>query len=110
MCAAAIAVGALIPIPPTKAPGLPWLDKLLHVCEYALFAWCLVRAARASGIPRSRTLALAFLLSTGYGMLLEALQAWLPYRAAEWGDLLANSVGTGLSLVMSIRSVSVGDR
>ncbi|MBI3088189.1 MAG: VanZ family protein [Candidatus Omnitrophica bacterium] len=104
MCAAAIAVGALIPIPPAKAAGPPWLDKLLHVCEYALFAWCLVRAARASGMPRSRTLALAFVLSVGYGMLLEGLQAWLPYRAAEWGDLAANLIGTGLSLVWSIRS------
>jgi len=103
VCAAVIAVGALIPVPPTTAPGLPWLDKLLHVCEYALFAWCLLRAARASGIPRSRTLALAFLLSTGHGMLLEGLQAWLPYRAAEWWDLMANLLGTGLSLAGSVR-------
>ena len=101
MCAAVIAVGALIPVPPTTAPGLPWLDKLLHVREYALFAWCLVRAARASGIPRSRTLAWVFVLSTGYGMLLEALQAWLPYRGAEWRDLMANTVGTGLSVWLS---------
>lgn len=72
------------------------LDKLLHVCEYALLAWCLVQALRSPTRPGVRLFAAAFLLSTAYGALLEVVQGWLPYRSAEGGDLIANAAGAGL--------------
>lgn len=85
------------------------LDKLLHLCEYALFAWCLIqamftpplRAGQAPARPGLPLLATAFLISGCYGALLEAVQGWLPYRRAEGWDLLANAAGAGLGALIA---------
>lgn len=85
------------------------LDKPIHLCEYALFAWCLVqamfapsfRAGEAPARPGLPLLARAFLISVCYGALLEAVQGWLPYRHAEGWDLVANAVGAGLGVWMA---------
>jgi len=98
-----MAAGAVLPLRAPQAAGLS-LDKLLHLCEYLLLAWCLRQACRASGVSRARILAIAFLLSTGYGLLLEGVQAWLPYREAEGMDLVANTVGAALGLWLGGRS------
>jgi len=105
-----IAVGAVIPVPPPQAPGIP-LDKLLHLCEYLLLAWCVVRAAFASGFSPRRTFTVTWLLSGSYGLFLEGVQRLLPYRHAEWGDLMANLIGVGLGVWIGSRwptGVSLG--
>ena len=94
-----MAVGALMPIPPAETRGLP-LDKLVHLCEYWLFAWLLVQAGHASGFARVRVLAVALLLSFSYGLLLESVQTVLPYRHGEWGDVAANALGSVMGVMM----------
>ena len=87
------------------------LDKLVHLCEYALFAWCLVQAMRSPTRPDIHPapqggvhlLATAFLLSACYGALLEAVQGWLPYRRAEGWDLVANAAGAGMGALITGR-------
>ena len=97
-----IAIGAVVPIPPEAGAQVPSLDKVVHVCEYALLAWCLMRAARASEWS-GRTIPLTIgLVCISYGMLLEGVQTLLPYRSAEWLDAAANTVGTGLGLWVSV--------
>lgn len=104
-----IAALAVWPFSADAARLIGPLDKLLHLCEYALFAWCLVqamftppfRAGQAPARPAMSLLATAFLLSTGYGALLEAVQSWLPYRRAEGWDLLANASGAGLGALIA---------
>ena len=89
-----IAIGALIPIPSAASQQVGWLDKPIHLCEYLVFAWCLVRAGDASMYPHATTFAIALLASTTWGFLLEGLQMWLPYRSAEWADVAANLIGS----------------
>lgn len=76
-------------------PGLSVgrLDKLVHLCEYAIFAWCLRHSARLSAFSPSTSLLLSIGLASGYGLFLEGVQGLLGYRSAEWGDAAANAVG-----------------
>ena len=93
-----IAVAAVIPVPSNVGTAIGPLDKLLHLCEYLLLAWCTVQASRASGFPRAKTLTTAFLFPVGFGMFLEAVQGLLPYRSAECGDVVANTLGAALGV------------
>ena len=98
--------GAVVPVPSTEAGGFP-LDKAAHLCEYLLFAWCLAHAGKASRWPRGTVRAATLLIAIGLGTALEGIQAFLPYRSAEWMDLVANVVGTvlGLWVVVNNRSI-----
>lgn len=37
------------------------------------------------------------------GVLIEAVQGWLPLRTASFGDMLANSLGVGMGLLIAWR-------
>lgn len=95
-----IAVLAVWPFSPETSRVIGPLDKLLHLCEYLLFAWCLVQTGMIRGLGRAQACAMAFIVSVGYGAFLEGVQAWLPYRQAEWGDLTANTAGAGLGFLL----------
>lgn len=86
-------IAVLAVLPPTPGVSVGYLDKLAHLCEYALFAWCLRRAAHASVFSRLTGFLLAVGISISYGLLLEGVQGWLGYRSAEWGDVIANTIG-----------------
>ena len=89
----AVLIGLLAVLPVGPGVSVGHLDKLGHLCEYAIFAWCLRRAATVSASSRLTSLVLALSLSISYGLLLEGAQGWLGYRSAEWGDVIANTVG-----------------
>ena len=94
---------SVVPVQPTVS--IRHLDKLLHLCEYLLFAWLLVRAVRRSRMqPRTAHLR-AWLYATGYGALIELIQAFLPWRSAELADALANAIGAGLGVWISKTSI-----
>ena len=80
-------------VPVTPALSIRHLDKLLHLCEYLLFAWLLVRRGSRRQ-PRTDPWR-AWLYATSYGLLIEVVQAWLPWRSAELADALANALGAG---------------
>ena len=106
--AAVIAIVSVIPIPPSTPKGLLSLDKALHLCEYGLLAWLLMMSARRSAWKFGASLLTAFVGAAAYGALWEAVQAFLPYRAAELADVVVNTlgagVGVGINLLMSSRS------
>ena len=63
-----------------------------HFLEYALLA--ALMAAAWGGSTRSRyVLAAAFVGAAGLGAAIESLQAPLPYRDFQIGDLAANAAG-----------------
>lgn len=82
--------------PPTT-PGVP-LDKLFHLCEYLLFAWCIAQAGHASHWPAWKIRMAALVWPVTWGLLLEGVQSLLPYRSAEWADVVANALGAGLGV------------
>lgn len=97
-------IAVLSVIPPHPGVSVGPLDKLLHFVEYLLLAWCVVQASCASGWPLTAALIRAFLLSTGFGAFLEGVQGWLPYRQAEWRDIIANTVGAGLGGWLGVKT------
>ncbi len=82
------------------------LDKLAHLCQYLLLAWLLVRAMRSDPAAPSfaalqRAMPLwAWLFATSYGLLIEVLQALLPWRSADVADALMNGLGAAVGVAI----------
>ena len=90
-CAIAILYFSVIPIGP--GPDVPYLDKVVHLCQYWLFAWLLVQTIRAGRLKERDYLILAWIYAASYGLLIEVIQGFLPWRSADWADALANAIG-----------------
>lgn len=84
---AAGAVGVLAFAPPAGPPGPAGLDKLQHAAAFA------VLAALAGGAWPQRPATLRWGLLLAYGLLIEAVQAFLPYRDFSLFDLAADGAG-----------------
>jgi VanZ family protein len=83
---------ALLPV-----PGLPIRngDKYLHVFAFtSLTLWF-------SGIVEDRRSAGLAILLLGYGILIEWLQHFTTYRMAEVGDVIADSIGIAVGLMLA---------
>ena len=93
-------VVSVIPVP-EAGPKLPYLDKLVHLCEYWLFAWLLVQALRVR--PQARRW--AWLMATGYGAAIEVVQVCIPWRSGDVMDALANGVGAALGVWLTQQRV-----
>ncbi len=85
--------GSQIHLPPVANA-----DKFAHLCEYGVFGALLVRAfaAGGSGLPVPQAVGAAWIVATLYGAGDEFHQFFVPTRACELGDLIADSIG-GLS-------------
>jgi VanZ family protein len=79
----AVAVVSLMP-----APDVGVNDKLSHLLTYFLLTGWFGLLARSRIALGWTVVALI-----AYGMIIELLQAQTGYRFAEWGDVVANSVG-----------------
>jgi VanZ family protein len=90
---------ALMPAPP-RTLDTGW-DKLNHALAFASLAVC----SCFSGPASRRRLLIAGALLVGFGGLIELLQSQIPGRDAEWGDLLADTIGmvVGMLSALSVR-------
>ena len=79
-------------VPGAQLPsgGIPHLDKALHAIAYALLAWLVARAGRAT---TRGALALAAAAAVLYGVSDELHQRFTPGRDADVWDLVADAVG-----------------
>ena len=74
------------------------LDKVVHLCEYLLFAWLLVQAIRATQLREREYVWMAWILATSYGWLIELIQMMLPWRSADLADAVSNAVGAAIGV------------
>ncbi len=95
---ALIAVLSLAPawLFPPSPPGIPGIDKAVHVGLYGVLG-ALLRWAAGPWAERRAALGLPA-AGAAYGFLLEGLQPWIggAGRAFSWGDAAANLAGVGL--------------
>jgi VanZ family protein len=91
-CAAAVVVLALMPIGPTT-PSIGW-DKADH-----LFAFAVLGLLGMKAFPRSQAACMGGVLA--FGIVVELLQAAVPYRFAEWRDIVANAVGIVIGIAVN---------
>ncbi|MGB2930113.1 MAG: VanZ family protein [Desulfobacterales bacterium] len=78
-----------------NAPELPYIDKMLHFVAYALLGALFLRAFKTSRIKNNLKLMLilSFVLSSLYGISDEIHQYFVPYRDADFMDVLADMLG-----------------
>lgn len=88
---------SVIPVDPRVAPGQ--LDKAAHLCEYLLLAWLLVQVFR--GVSQPRKLWVSWFFATAYGALIEMVQAYVPWRSADWMDGWVNAAGAALGVLVA---------
>ncbi len=82
--------------------ALPFTDKIVHIVMYFLFGSALMidRWQRRQLIDyKLQTIVFVLLFTFVFGLSLEVVQWFLPYRSASGFDILANIVGTVLALV-----------
>ena len=74
------------------------IDLILHVIEYGILAWLILRYFRAVGWPLHwRSCAwITLLICAVVGGLNELLQTRIPGRFGDVNDMIANLVGAGL--------------
>jgi VanZ family protein len=87
-------------LPGTAYPrtDVPAADKLVHLFLYgALGALCaralILRAARPEARLRLRLVLAAAALATAYGITDELHQLFVPFRSADWQDVIADAIG-----------------
>ena len=104
VCAAAIAWLSLTPDPRNDADMVGFLEAVGGELWAHGIAWgALALTARWAGIAwgtRRRSCALAWVLCVGYGILMEALQHFVPGRGAQFMDLLADVAGAGVGVLV----------
>ncbi len=81
-------------------PDFAWSDKVGHLVAFAFVAYTHVRAGffLFPKAARGTILISAGALSAFWGGALEVVQASLPYRTAEVGDFVADSLGVLLAV------------
>jgi VanZ family protein len=82
--------------PPPMLGHVPSGDKIGHVVGFALLQWSFSQIY-AGRRDRLRCAAGGFAL----GILIELLQAAVPYRTAEAADLVADAIGIALGAVLA---------
>lgn len=76
-------------------------DKLAHLFVYGVLVYLALRALKGVKKVTVQTIILTVILSALYGLFLEIIQKlFFPYRFFEWGDVLANSIGSVLGWII----------
>jgi VanZ family protein len=85
--------------PTESAPKIhiPYFDKFVHFCMYAVFAAALLFDFYKENARYSRVKTL--IVTSFYGLFTEWLQTFTSYRSFEWADFIANVLGA-LTIVL----------
>jgi len=86
---------AILPWLSDGSGGLPNVDKWMHGIAFALLAiWFTGQYARSS-------YGWIAIMLLAYGLLIELVQTFVPYRTAEWADFAADAIGIGVGLAIA---------
>jgi VanZ family protein len=81
-------------------PSWMGMDKVAHAAAYALLGALLCRAYAGSGLVVVAAFALAVLTASLYGASDEWHQSFVPNRAADPGDWLADMLGAAMGAAL----------
>ncbi|ORY40074.1 hypothetical protein BCR35DRAFT_311428 [Leucosporidium creatinivorum] len=91
-------------------PSIPFSDKVLHFFAFLLASflfygiWLVDESARRVVWWRWWNEALSLVVCTGFGGVgSEVVQGWLPYKTFQWGDIVANLLGSTLGIYLAHR-------
>lgn len=86
------------PMPPTpRLEGFNLFDKAVHVALFGPLAFLLgfYFAGNGTHISYSAVFFKVMFAVTAYGILMEGIQALIPFRSAEAQEVLADALGAG---------------
>lgn len=67
---------------------------MLHIPAYGLLALLWIFTVRDYGVTKYRSMYVAFLVASLYGVLTELHQAWIPGRLPSASDVMFNVIGS----------------
>jgi VanZ family protein len=80
---------------PSDLPDLPF-DKIAHFVMYGITSIAVFRVLIRTCTPK-RALLLAVIISAGYGLFMEVIQSFIPWRSFELLDQAANTLGAAMT-------------
>ncbi|MCK4912155.1 MAG: VanZ family protein [Candidatus Omnitrophica bacterium] len=96
-----IVVVALLPVRFPPQLLFSFQDKIIHGLIYFLLAFLIVNTFSRKKIGNSRKYSFVYVFCLG--LVLEMVHYFLPYRSFEFGDILANSIGGFLGVLLVIK-------
>ncbi len=94
-CAAIIFL-SVYPVPAPRTPEVP-LDKIMHAVAYFILG--ALAAAVFQTMGRSGVRIRAFVFTLGFGITIECIQYFLPFRSFDWIDMACNVAGSALGIL-----------
>ena len=83
------------------------LDKVVHLLMYAGFAFACLWGYREQFVSngpayKRKAIILTVIIGIAYGCLTELMQETIPFlhRSGDWRDLIADTIGTGLGVLV----------
>ena len=95
-----IIVAALLPVRFPPQLLFPFQDKIIHILIYFLLAFLVVNTFYRRKISNLRKYSFIYVFCLG--AFTEIIQHFLSYRSFEFGDILANSLGGFLGVLLII--------
>ena len=95
-----IIVGSFLPVRCPPQLLFSFQDKVVHVLAYFLLAFVAVNTFSRKKIKNPKICSFFYVFSLG--LFAEAVQYFLPYRNLEFGDILANLLGSFLGILLII--------
>lgn len=95
-------ITALSVIP--SAVGEEWFpheDKIFHGIAYAVLCYVYYRTFRYRKRSGQSAARWSLALAASFGIVIEIVQAYLPLREFDWFDMIANSAGAAMVLIVS---------
>ena len=99
VCAFLIVIVSVIPISLGHNLKIP-LDKIVHFFIYLTFAFLISNTLAIKRYKHSRLQGFAY--SVVIGVMMEVVQYFLPYRSFEMLDILSNSLGALLGILIRV--------
>ncbi len=90
-------------IPQVTFPiSFPFMDKLLHTCEYLILGFLLARAIKKTYQPANikRLYLLVTIIAFVYGISDEFHQAFVPGRIVSFSDVMSDGLGGFLGALL----------
>jgi VanZ family protein len=107
-----LVVTLLLCLPGTEFPAINWLnkiwfDKWVHIGLFLLLVilWCGAFSGKKSEKSKQKKLFIRIaLLGFLYGIMLELVQHYfIPFRSFDYGDIVADGVGSFAGFIFSAR-------
>ena len=71
-----------------------------HAPAYGLLTWLLTSGLQGRGWPQPMALSTAVFAAMVFGLFMEILQAFVPGRVVDIGDVAFNAIGIGLAALL----------